>query len=164
MSALAIRLIACGLLALLLVVGASWGVYTLTSHHYERLMAADKLAQDQALQQAQQRVIAAQVAQKLAEDRADEVHALLVKADTASRDAVLGSVRGLEAALSLIRLPTAVGNPGAVPGASPVAGGDPRIAGLVERLNASIERAIGACQHDATELASILTLAPQVTP
>lgn len=164
MTPLELRVIVYAIVAVLAFGSVAWGVHTLDAHHYERIAQVDKLAQDQALEQAQRNVIAAQAAQHAAESKAESEHEILVKADTTSRDAALGSVRSLEAALHLIRLPTAVGNPGAVPGASPVAGGDPRIAGLVDRLNASIERAIGACQHDAGNLAYILSIEPPVIP
>jgi hypothetical protein len=163
-TALEIRLIAYALAGLALIGGSIWLGHIVTAHHYERIMAADKLAQDEALQAAQQKTIAAEAAQRAAESKAENEHALLVKADATSRDAVLGSVRSLEAALHLRGVPPAVGNPGAVPPGASIPAGDSRIAGLVERLDTSIERAIAACQHDSATLAYILSIQPKVIP
>jgi hypothetical protein len=118
------RLIAYGVAFLLLVGGAGWAGYTIAAHHYERLELIEKDAQNTALQEAQRNVIAAQAAQKSAEDRANVETIARQKADTDSRNAVLGSVRGLEAALHLGKLSAAVDHSGAVPNGTAVAGSD----------------------------------------
>lgn len=165
--ALEIRLIAYGLLALILLGSSAWAGHKLTAMHYEALIARDKAAQDEALQSAQQRVIVAQQAQAAAENKAEKDHEVLVQADTVSRNAILGSVRSLESALHLGSLSPAVDHPGqsggAAPGAGSPDGSQPTNDGLdaaVAQFNAATERAITACQHDSTELAGIFEVAP----
>ena len=161
MTLLEVKLIAYGLLALILFGGSAWVGAHFTAKHYEAVLAANQAAQQQALIQAQQRVIDAQNAQKAAETAAENAHALMVQADSASRTATLGSVRNLETALHLV--PAAVEHPGAVQPTSAVPAGDPELAASVGRLNETIATAIGACQHDSEELAAILSLQPKVT-
>lgn len=64
MTPLEIRLIAYAIAALGLLTGSGLIVYRITSNHYEALIARDRQAQDKALQDAQQNVIAAQQAQQ----------------------------------------------------------------------------------------------------
>lgn len=167
MTALEIRLIAYAILGFILMGGSAWAGHKLTAMHYEALIARDKSAQDEALQSAQQRVIAAQQAQAAAETKAEKDHEVLVQADTVSRNAILGSVRSLESALHLGSLSPAVDHPGQPGGATPGPGspdgsqsGHDGLDAAVARFNAATERAITACQHDSTELRGILTLAP----
>lgn len=162
MTPLEIRLIAYILAGLAYTGFISWGSVTLTSHHYERIMAAEKLAQDQVVQQAQADVITAQAARRAAEDRADQETQKREQADTSSRDTVVGSVRSLETAVRARLLPAAVGSPGSVQGAQSGAAGDPRLPELTARLNASFDRLIGACYHEYEDRAAILSLEPKV--
>jgi len=163
MTALEIRLlsyIAAGLLYTGLVI---WATVTLTSHHYERVEAADKLAIDQALQTAQTNVIAAQNAQKEAEQKVETEHELRTQADTVSRAAVLSSVRGLETAIHSRLLPATVANSGprqATQSGQISASG---LAGLVDRFNASLERFISACQSVDNDRTAIINLEPKGT-
>ncbi len=160
MSPLEIRIILYAVGALIFGGSIAWGAVSITSHHYERIMAADKLAQDEALQDAQQKVIAAQAEREKATQQVQKAHELLVQADTASRAAVIGSVRNLETALHLGGLSAAMGNPGQSGGAASSPGGPAGSDPGVAKLNAAIERAVQACQHDSAELAGILALAP----
>jgi hypothetical protein len=160
-SGLEIRVIAYAIVALGLMGSTAWGAYTITSHHYERVMAMDKLAQDSALQSAQQRVIAAQAAQAAAEQKAEKDHEALVQADTTSRAAVLSSVRGLESALHLSGLSAAVDHSGQSGGSAAGAGGDPELERAVAGVNDAVEKAVAACQHDSTNYAGILQLVPR---
>lgn len=160
MTALEIRLIAYAILGLILMGGSAWAGHKLTAMHYEALIARDKAAQDEALQSAQQRVIAAQQAQAAAENKAEKDHEVLVQADTASRNAILGSVRSLETALHLGSLPGAMDHPAQSGGAATGPGSPDGLANLVGRLNQRIAEATAACQHDSSELASILEVAP----
>lgn len=160
MTALEIRLIAYAVLGLIVLGGAAWGGHKLTAMHYEALIARDKAAQDQALQSAQQRVIAAQQAQQAAEQKAETDHENLVQADTASRNAILGSVRSLETALHLGSLPAAVDHPSQSGGAATSPSSPDGLAELVGQLNQRIAEATAACQHDSSELAGILEIAP----
>jgi len=162
MTALEIRLIGYALAALVILGGSAWVGAHFTAKHYQAILTAQEAAQTQALVQAQQRVIDAQNAQKAAETAAENAHALMVQADTASRTATLGSVRNLEAALHLV--PATVEHPGSVQPAPAVPTGDPELAASVGRLNTTIAAAISACQHDSEELAAILSLQPKVTP
>jgi hypothetical protein len=159
-TALEIRLIAYAILALGLIGGSAWAGHKLTAMHYEALIARDKAAQDKALQSAQQRVIDAQAAQAVAEHKAESDHEVLVQADTTSRNAILGSVRSLETALHLGSLSASLGTPGKPGGTTPVPGSTDGLEDLVERVNAATERAVSACQHDSSELASVLEIAP----
>lgn len=87
MTALELRLIAYGLAALLLLGGAGWLGYHFTAAHYERVIASDKAAQSVALQDAQQRVIAAQAAQAQATQQAEQKYAdLKTSYDALSND------------------------------------------------------------------------------
>lgn len=160
MTALEIRLIGYALLLLAIVSGSAWAGYKLTAIHYEGAIARDKAAQNEALQSAQQNVIIAQRAQAAAEQQAEKDHAILVQADTASRNAILGSVRSLEAALHLGGLPGSVDHPGQPGGTASGTGGPDGLADFVGRLNDSIAKATAACQHDSAELAGILQVAP----
>lgn len=164
MTALEVKLIAYALLALILFGGSAWVGAHFTAKHYQAVIAANTAAQTQALLQAQQRVIDAQNAQKAAETAAENAHALMVQADTASRTATLGSVRNLEAALHSRLLPAAVVDPRAVQGAQPGPLDAQKLAGLVERFNASLDGFIQACQHIDDDRTSILSLEPKVTP
>jgi len=161
MTALEIRLIAYAVLTLGLLGSAAYVSHKLTAMHYQAVLDADRAAQDKALQQAEQRVIAAQAAQAQAIQQAERDHATLVTADTASRDAILGSVRNLETALHLSAVSAPMANPGKPRGASPSSGRPDELAGLVDRLNSGIAAATAACQHDSTELAGILEIAPK---
>lgn len=161
MSPFEIRLIAYAVLALVTMGGAAWGAHVITSHHYERLMAADKLAQDTALQEAQQKVIAAQTERAAATQQVEKAHELLVQADSASRAAVVGSVRNLEAALHLGGLSAAMGHSAQSGGAGSGTASADGLDATVATLNAAIEHAVQTCQHDSTELIGILALAPK---
>ncbi len=135
MSPLEIRIILYAVGALIFGGSIAWGAVSITSHHYERIMAADKLAQDEALQDAQQKVIAAQAEREKATQQVQKAHDL----------------GGLSAAM---------GNPGQSGGAASSPGGPAGSDPGVAKLNAAIERAVQACQHDSAELAGILALAP----
>lgn len=161
MTALEIRLLGYALLGLLVIGGSGWIGHKLTRMHYEALIARDRDAQDQALQTAQRNVIAAQQAQAAAEQRAEQDHETLVQADTASRAAILGSVRSLETALHLSSLSTPVDHSGQSGGAAPGSASSDGLGDLVEQLNERIAQATAACQHDSAELAGILELAPR---
>jgi len=65
-TALEIRLIAYGALVLALIGLGGWSGYRLTRNHYEAVIQADRAAQQQALTDAQQKVISAQNAQAAA--------------------------------------------------------------------------------------------------
>lgn len=160
MTALEIRLIGYALLLLAIVSGSAWAGYKLTAIHYEGAIARDKAAQNEALQSAQQNVIIAQRAQAAAEQQAEKDHAILVQADTASRNAILGSVRSLEAALHLGGLSGAMDHSAQPGGSAAGAGSDPELERTVAGVNSAIEKAISACQHDSSNYANILKLAP----
>ena len=171
MPALEIRVIAYGLLALLIVGGCGWGGYTLAAHHYQRLEAVKQLAQDQALQDAQQKVIAAQAAQKTAEDRANVETLERQKSDTAARDAIAGSLRNTEAAVHAWALSSAMVHPAGQIGSATGTGSDPKLAAAITAVDAAVagvssatNGVVAACQHDSANYAYILSIAPQVTP
>lgn len=164
MTALEIRIIGYALAALALITGIATVVHRIDAHHYEALMDANRAAQQQALLDAQQKVIAAQAAQKQAEDTANAQTLARQQADSVSRTAVLDSVHNLETAVHSRLLPAAVVNPGAVQAAQPGALDPQRLAGLVERFNGSLERFIGACQRADEDRNAILSLEPKVIP
>lgn len=164
MNPLEIRIIAYAISALVIFGGIGWLGYHVAQKHYEAILTSEHFAQAQALSQAQAAVIAAQNAQKNAEDKAEQETLKREQVDTDSRSAVLVSVRGLETAIHSRLLPTAVAGSGAVQ-ASQSSSIDPqRLAGLVDRFNASLEQFIGACQSDSADRAAILSLEPQVKP
>jgi len=163
MTTLEIRLLAYALLALILFGGSAWVGAHFTAKHYQAILTAQEAAQTQALVQAQQRVIDAQNAQKAAETAAENEHELRTQADAASRSAVLDSMRGLESAVRN-RLSAAVANSGSVQAAQPSASEASAIAGLVERVNSSLDAFTAACQSVDNDRAAILSLQPKVTP
>lgn len=164
MTPLEIRLIAYALGFLAIVGMTAWGVHTLDKHHYERITSLQKLAQDEALAEAQRTVIAAQKAQKDAETKVETEHELRTQADTVSRAAVLSSVRGLESAVHSRILSAAVANPGAVQAAERGAGSDSRLQELIGRFDHSLEVLIERCQTVDGNRDSIIRLEPKVMP
>src|SRR5579859_5820342 len=72
MTLLELRLIAYGILFLGIVGASAWGSYVITSHHYERVMQAERLAQDAALQTHQAKAIADLQAQQAATTAAEK--------------------------------------------------------------------------------------------
>ena len=72
MTALEIRLLAYGLLAFLVIGGAGIGGYELAAHHYQRLMALDQIAQQNAVIAANEKtqaVVAQQQAASVAAEK-----------------------------------------------------------------------------------------------
>lgn len=164
MTPLEIRIILYAVGALVFGGSIAWASVTLTNHHWERVTAAEKLAQDEALAEAQRTVIAAQKAQKDAETKVETEHEARTQADTVSRGAVLDSVRGLQSAVSRWRLSSAVDHPGAVQTTQPGAAGDSGLSELVGRFNASLDRLIERCQTTDSDRTAILSLEPKVKP
>lgn len=159
-SPLEIRIILYAVLTLGIIGGTAWGVHTLDANHYERIAQADKLAQDEALQESQRNVIAAQKERDALKDQVEKDRATMAKADAASRDAVLGSVRSLESALHLGGLSGAMDHSAQSGGSTTGAGSDPELERAVAGVNSAVEKAISACQHDSGNYANILKLAP----
>lgn len=86
MTALEIRLIAYALGFLAIVGVTAWSVHTLDAHHYERLEAADKLAQAAAFQAQQQKTIDDLKAQQAATQAAEkQLETLKAATDGTSR-------------------------------------------------------------------------------
>lgn len=164
MTPFQIRLAAYLVIVLLLFGSGTWVGSHFTAKHYQASIAADKAAQDVALQDAQRNVIAAQQARAAALDKAEKDHAQLVKTDAATRDVLLGRVRDLEAAIHLLPVPAAVDPPAEPVGAPPRAGSPDGIERGVERLNRAIAGATAGCQHDSEELAAILSLSGSSKP
>src|ERR1700749_337142 len=101
MEAFEIRLIGYIALGLMLMGGAGWCGYKITSMHYESLMAKDEIAQYKIVQDAQASLIALERERDNLKQQVEKDHAAMVQADTASRNAILDSVRGLETALHI---------------------------------------------------------------
>jgi len=160
MTALEIRLIGYALVFLAIVGSAFYLGHHVASIHYETLIAADKAAQTQALLAAQQRVIAAQNAQEAAQTAAESEHEQRTQADAASRSTLLDGMRGLETAVRSRIVSAAVANPGTVPAAKSSSADATAIAGLVDRVNASLSAFTAACQSIDNDRTAIISLQP----
>jgi len=146
-TALEIRLlsyIAAGLLYSGLLI---WGTVTLTSHHFERLEAADKIAQAAAVQASQQKTIDDLKTQQAATAAAEQKYADL----KASNDRVaqqfadsLRAYQGLRASVLSAASSTAALADAARAGADR----DTRLAELARS-------AVQACQNDAAQLTAL---------
>lgn len=77
MTALELRIIAYAIAALVLLGGSGFIGYRITANHYERVIALDKAAQDQAVQAAQRKAISDLEAQQAATQRAETQYATL---------------------------------------------------------------------------------------
>lgn len=147
MTALELRLISYGLAALLLLCGSAWLGCHFTAAHYERVIASDKAYQALALQDAQQKVIAAQQAQQSATQKAEQQYADLKTSYDALSNALADSVRQYTA-LSGRNLPAASGSPAQPDASSQGTGGDTELANTAGQ-------AAQACLDDAAHLAAL---------
>lgn len=147
MTPLEIRAIITVVLALL----SGWGGYTLASHHYERLMAADRIAQDSALQIAQQKSIAELQAQQSATVAAENQYAALKVTSDQLSTTLADSVRQY-ASLRGSVLSTASSTAALADAARQSAASDSELAGLVRS-------ATEACEGDAAQLTALQTWA-----
>lgn len=147
MTPLEIRLlsyIAAGLLYSGLLI---WGTVTLTSHHFERVEAADKLAQASAIQVQQQKTLddlkAQQVATQAAEQKYVELKANNDRVAQQFADS-LRAYQGLRASVLSAASSTAALADAARAGADR----DTRLAELARS-------AVEACQNDAAQLTAL---------
>lgn len=126
-----------------------WGGWTLASHHYERLEAVQKLAQDQALQAQQAKAISDLRAQQAATVAAEKQYAdLKVTADSSAQQ--LARSVSEYAALHRSLLSATGAAASLADAASKGAQRDSELAGLVQQ-------AVAACQGDAAELTALQT-------
>lgn len=162
MTALEIKAILLLAVVLLLVGGGAWIGYHYTARHYQTLMAAQSVAQIQALAKAQSQVIAAQSAQQKALQQAENDHAQMVSDNQRTVDTFTERLRDLEAAAShRSAVSAAVGHPAESSRTTPSAGGNSDLAAAIGRATEASSSAIAACLHDSSELTAILELAPK---
>ena len=155
MTALELRLIAYGLGALLIIGTVGTGGYKLAAHHYQALMAADKAAQEEALHEADQRVIAAQQAQAAASDAAEKQYENLKADSDALGHRLTDSLREYAALRGLI-VSEASHPAGSADAAGQGTQGNPGIADLSGQ-------AASACLEDAAKLTSLQTWAKAIS-
>lgn len=161
MPAIELRLIIYAVLSLGLLGGAGWTGYKITSMHYETVMGKDQTARDTAVQTAELNVIALQKERDTLKQQVEKDHALMVQTDATARDAILGSVRGLEDALHLGAMSRPMDHSGKPGGAGAGTSSNSEISNLIGQLNDSFKEALAGCQHDSTELTGILAIAPK---
>lgn len=162
------RLIVVLVLAVSLLAGGAWSGYYFTAQHYQTVIDKDKLAHDTALQLAQKNVIDAQTARDKAIAQEEKDHAQLVSLDAANRTVVADSMHNLAAAVRARALSCAVATPAGGLGTAPGAGSsgavqqsDAELDAAVNEFQAASDNLVGACQHDAREVAGILSVAPK---
>jgi len=155
MTALEIRLLAYALLALILLGGAGYVGAHFTALHYERVMAADRAAQTQAILIEQQKTIAAQAAQQAATQAAEKQYEDLKASADATAQRLSDSVRQLAALHSFV-LSSPPGSP-AQPDATPAESTGP------DRLAAAAGRVDKTCREDAARLTALQTWATSLT-
>lgn len=154
--ALEIRIIAYAVLAIVLLGGAGWAGHHFTALHYEALIARDKLSQDRALQDAQQRVIAVQAAQDSARQQAEKQYADLKSNYDGLSQRLVASVRAFTDTI----------RSGAVPSVSPATAGThaaspgPGSAGAIADAAGAASQ---GCLRDAAALASLQTWIRSIT-
>ena len=147
MTALEIRLlsyIAAGLLYTGLII---WGTVTLTSHHFERIEAADRLAQAAQVQTQQQKTIDDLKAQQAATQAAEQKYADL-KATTAGLSDQLSRSVSEYTALRRGLVSTAASTAALADAARQGTERDSQLASLVRS-------ATEACEGDAAELTAL---------
>lgn len=147
MTALEIRLIAYGALVLALMGLGGWSGYRLTRNHYEAVIQADRAAQQQALTDAQQKVISAQNAQAAATQQAEQQYASLKASYDSLGTRLADSVRELTQIHSLV-LSSGSGSTAEPHAAGQGSGGDTELAGAAGE-------AASACLTDAAELTAL---------
>src|SRR6185312_10377032 len=146
-TALELRIIAYGALALALMAFGGWSGYRLTANHYQALIAADR--------EAQAATIAAQQAQATATQQAEQQYADLKASYDSLGSRLADSVRELESIHRLV-LPKDASSSSEPHAAGAGPGGDP---GLAEAAG----RAAAACLNDAATLTALQTWAKSVS-
>lgn len=159
MTPLEMRLICYGLAALLIIGGAGVGGYELAAHHYQRLAAAEQIAQANAVIAQQQKNAALVAQQQAAGVAAEKQYDDLKASATTLGDELADSLREYES-LRTHLLPTTAST-ASEPDAAPAgAGGTEQVATLAGS-------AATACLGDAAELQALQSWAKsisQVTP
>lgn len=161
MTALEIRLIAYALLGSLLIGGTAWATWHLTSDHYKVVIDERQIATDQAIAVKQQQIDQLTAARAAVEQQAQVDHAKLVEANSRLSASMSDSLRGLEAALNLVPVPTTVADTCKPDGTGGGPGSDCQLEAAVRRFNDAAAAAQTACLHDSAELSTILEIAPK---
>lgn len=147
MTALELRLIGYGLLALILIGGAGTAGYKLAANHYQRVMQADQLAQQNAVIAAEEKTAAVVAAQQAAAIAAEKQYDDLKGSATTLGDELASSLRQY-AALRRVLVPTAATATAESHAAGQGTSGDPGVAGMAGQ-------AAQACLEDAAELTAL---------
>lgn len=155
MTALELRLIAYGLLAFLMLGGSGFGGYQLASHHYERLMAADQLAQQNAVIAAQEKTAAVVAAQQAASIAAEKQYEDLRTSANTLGDQLANSLRQYASLRDAI-VSTAGSSAASAHAASKGPSGDQSLTGLAGQ-------AATGCLEDAAELTALQSWALRIS-
>jgi chlorite dismutase len=141
------------IIAVVLALGAGWGGYTLASHHYERLMATDRIAQDTAIQAQQVKAIADLQAQQAATVAAEKQYEALKATSDGLSQRLADSVSNY-ASLRGSVLSTASSAAALADAARASSTSNSELASLVRS-------ATEACEGDAAQLTALQTWANQ---
>ena len=147
MSALEIRLLAYGLLAFLVIGGAGIGGYELAAHHYQRIMAIDQIAQQNAVIAANEKTQAIVAQQQAASVAAEKRYEDLQTSASTLGDELTRSLR--EYASLRDRIVSASSH--APSGAHAAGEGTSGARGLAGMAGQAAE----ACEQDANELTAL---------
>lgn len=151
MTALEIRLIAYVLAGLFYTGFISWGAVTLTNHHWERVTAAEKLAQAAEVQTQQVKVISDLKSQQAATVAAEQKYVDLKAATSGISDQLSRSVSEYSALRRGV-LSTSASAAALADAARQGTQRDTELAGLVRQ-------ATGACLEDSATLTALQTWA-----
>lgn len=155
MTALELRLIGYGLLALILIGGAGTAGYKLAANHYQREMQAEELAQQSAVAAAQEKTAAVVAQQQAASVAAEKQYDDLKGSATTLGDELASSLRQY-AALRRVPVSTPSTAPTEPHAAGQGASGDQGVAGLAGQ-------AAQACLEDAAELTALQSWAAGIS-
>ena len=155
MSPLEIRLIAYGLLAIILMGSSGYAGHKLTAMHYQAIIAEDKHAQDIALQEAQRDVIAAQQAQATAVQASEKKYEDLKGSYDAISTQLADSVRAYAGLRSGVMSATST--------AASAADAASRSAQSASELAGLVQQASTACLNDSARLTALQTWAQSLS-
>lgn len=147
MTTLEIRLLAYGLLAFLVIGGAGIGGYELAAHHYQRIMAIDQIAQQNAVIAANEKTQAIVAQQQAASVAAEKRYEDLQTSASTLGDELTRSLREY-ASLRDRLVPAGSHAPSGAHAAGEGTSGARGLAGMAGQ-------AAEACEHDANELTAL---------
>lgn len=147
MNPLEVRLIAYGILALLIITSSGYAGHKLTAMHYQAVIAEDKAAQDRALQEAQRDVIAAQQVQAAAIQASEKKYEDLKGSYDAISSQLADSVRAYAGLRGGVMSATS--------SAASAADAASRSAQSASELAGLVQQASNACLNDSARLTAL---------